>query len=103
MRAGARSAARPACRTQLLPSAWHPHLHGLLQHAVVKRAGAHAVRAHLALPCAALHGAPPRAAPAAAVAAARRGTALREDMDMYKIFGYLTVFRADELGYANLK
>jgi hypothetical protein len=32
-----------------------------------------------------------------------RGTALREDMDMYKIFGYLTVFRADELGYSNLK
>uniref|UniRef100_A0A7S3QMQ0 Cilia- and flagella-associated protein 99 n=1 Tax=Dunaliella tertiolecta TaxID=3047 RepID=A0A7S3QMQ0_DUNTE len=31
------------------------------------------------------------------------GTALREDMDMYKIFGYLTVFRADELGYSNLK
>ena len=38
-----------------------------------------------------------------AYAQPHRGTALREDMDMYKIFGYLTVFRADELGYSNLK
>lgn len=31
------------------------------------------------------------------------GTALREDMNIYKIFGYLTIFRHEELGYASLK